>query len=99
MSPKLRRAGLFLAGAAVAGLLATYLVKDQLRRQRRNLFSANVFRRMAALRHLAGEPATVDAINLVRDFAAWEPRRLLRRTAWAVVERMEQEVRQRTGSA
>ena len=99
MSAGLRKAGLFLAGAAAAALLATVLVKDQLHRQRRNLFSPNVFRRMAALRHLAGEPATVDAVNLARDFAAWEPRRLLRRTAWAVAERMEEEVRRRAGSA
>lgn len=99
MSSRLGRAGLFLAGAAVAGVAAAWLVRNQVRRQRRNLFSPNVFRRMAALRHVAGEPATVDAINLVRDFAAWEPRSLLRKTAWAIVERMEQEVQERTGSA
>ncbi len=99
MSSKLGRAGLFLAGAAVAGAVATWLVRDQVRRQRRNLFSPNVFRRMAALRHVAGEPATVDAINLVRDFAAWEPRLLLRKTAWAIAERMEQEVQERNESA
>ncbi len=98
MASKLRRAGLFLAGAAAAGLLVAFLVKDQVRRQRRNLFSANAFRRMAALRHMAGEPASVDAINLLRDFAAWEPSRLLRGSALSVVERMEREVRQRTGS-
>lgn len=99
MSLRLRRTGLFLAGAVVAGALAAFLVKDQVRRQRRNLFSANAFRRMGALRHMTGEPASVDAINLLRDFAAWEPRRMLRANAQAIVERMEREVRQRTGNA
>ena len=92
----MRRAGLFLAGAAAAGLLAKFLFEDQVRRQRRNLFSGNAFRRMGALRHMAGEPATVHSINLLRDFAAWEPRRMLQASAQAIAERMEQEVRRRT---
>ncbi len=52
---------------------------------------------MAALRHMSGAPATVDAITLLRDFNAGEPRRLLRNQAKAVLARMRGELRDRQG--
>jgi hypothetical protein len=80
------------AGAvAVAGALATLLVRDQINRQRRNLFNPRSFRRMAALEHIARQDASIGDINLLRDYISWEPRRLLRNRARAIVTRMEEE--------
>ena len=58
-----------------------------------DLFSQRAVRRLAALRHMARERATVNNINLLRHFISWEPRRLLRNHARAIVQRMEREVR------
>lgn len=82
-----------VAAAAAAGVLATLVVRDQISRHRRNLFSPYTLRRLAALGHMAGEEATVDHINLLNDYISWEPRRLLRERARAILERMEEEAR------
>ncbi len=95
MNRGLRRAGLFLLGVGAAGALTALVLRDQLLRHRRNLFSPNAFRRLAALGHLAGEPGTVDAVTLLRDFTAWEPRSMLRRQAAAILTRMEEELQKR----
>jgi len=92
---RLRKAGLFLLGAGAVGAVATLVFRDQVVRHRRDLFSANAFRRLAALRHLTGEQATVDAVTLLRDFAAWEPRPVLRNQATGILERMEAELRRK----
>lgn len=89
---RLRKAGLILLGAGAVGAVATLVFRDQVVRHRRDLFSANSFRRLAALRHLTGEPASVDAVTLLRDFAAWEPRPVLRNQATGILERMEAEL-------
>jgi hypothetical protein len=78
-----------LAVGAVAGL-ATLLVRDQISRHRRNLFSVYPLRRLAALGYIAGHEADVDSVQLLRDFIAWERRPLLRRRAALILERMEQ---------
>ena len=93
MSRRARRLGLFLLGVGTVAALGALVLRDQVVRHRRNLFSANPVRRLAALRHLNGEPATVDAVTVLRDFSAWEPRSLLRNQAAAVLERMESELR------
>ena len=93
MSRRARRIGLFLLGVGAVGALGALILRDQVLRNRRDLFSSNPVRRLAALRHLNGEPATVDAVTVLRDFSAWEPRRLLRNQAAAVLERMESELR------
>jgi hypothetical protein len=46
---------------------------------------------MAALEHVARQRPSVDHINLLRDYIAWEPRQLLRNRARTIVERMEGE--------
>ena len=92
---RLRKAGLFLLGAGAVGAVATLVFRDQVVRHRRDLFSANAFRRLAALRHLTGEQATVDAVTLLRDFAAWEPRPVLRNQTTGILERMEAELRRK----
>lgn len=81
--------GITAVAVAVAGALAAVFVKDQISRQRRNLFSSVALKRMAALQHIARQYPSVDHINLLRDYIAWEPRQLLRNRARAIVERME----------
>ena len=93
MSRRARRIGLFLLGVGAVAALGALILRDQVVRNQRDLFSSNPVRRLAALRHLNGEPATVDAVTVLRDFSAWEPRRLLRNQAAAVLERMESELR------
>lgn len=93
MNGRARRIGLFLLGAGALAALASLFLRDQVARHRRELFSANPVRRLAALRHLNGEPASVDAVTVLRDFKAWERRRLLRNRADTVLARMEEELR------
>lgn len=78
--------------AAAAGALAVYIMHRQMRVHRRDLFSPRPFRRLAALGHMGNEPASVDAIRLLRDFIAWEPRQHLRARAVAIIGRMTAEV-------
>jgi hypothetical protein len=94
----LRIVGLTALVLAAIGALATLFVRDQISRQRRNLFNSFTLRRVAALEHVARQRPTVDHINLLRDYLAWEPRKLLRNRARAIVERMEREALERVGS-
>lgn len=99
MSSRARRIGWFLLGVGTVAALGALVLRDQILRHRRDLFSSNPVRRLAALRHLNGEPATVDAVTVLRDFKAWEPRRLLRNQAEAVLDRTESELRHGARSA
>jgi hypothetical protein len=83
---------------AAIGVVAALFVRDQISRQRRNLFNPFTLRRVAALEHVARQKPSVDHINLLRDYLAWEPRKLLRNRARAIVERMEREALERVGS-
>jgi len=78
---------LLTVGAAVA--LGVLVVHDQIARHRRELFSSRPLRRMAALSYLAGREATVEAVQLLRDFVAWEPKPMIRRRALRILNRME----------
>lgn len=93
----LRITGVTAIVVAAAGMVATLLVRDQISRQRRNLFNPIALRRLAALEHVSRQRPSVDHINLLRDYIAWEPRKLLRNRAKAIVVRMEQEALDRTG--
>ncbi len=86
-----------LAVAAVSAG-ATLLVRDQIRRQRRSLFHPQALRRVAALEHVSRQQASVDHLNLLRDYIAWEPRKLLRNRARAILERMERAVAAANGA-
>lgn len=94
MNKKLRTAGITVLAAAAAGAIAALVIRDQITRHRRDLFSPHPLRRLAALTHMNREPASVDAIRLLRDFIAWEPRTLLRRRARSIMVRMEDEAAQ-----
>lgn len=90
---KVRITIITLLAAAVAGAGLALVVRDQMSRHRRNLFSPQPLRRLAALGYMSREDATVDNITLLRDFIAWEPRKLLRNRARGIVERMERQAR------
>jgi hypothetical protein len=77
MERRVRAAGLTVLAAAAAGAIAAVIIRGQISRHQRDLFSP-----------ISREPASVDLIRLLRDFIAWEPRRMLRERAQAIVDRM-----------
>jgi hypothetical protein len=79
-----------LLAVAAAAALGVLLVRDQISRSRRDLFSAHPLRRLAALEYLGGAPASVDTALLLRDYLAWERRPILRRRAQGVLARVEE---------
>jgi hypothetical protein len=85
---KLKTAGFTVLAAAVAGAVAALIIRGQISRHQRDLFSPRAFKRLAALGHISREPASVDLIRLLRDFIAWEPRKMLRERAQSIVDRM-----------
>lgn len=85
-----------LAAGAVAAV-GVLLVRDQISRSRRDLFSPHPLRRLAALEYLGSVPASVDTVLLLRDFLAWERRPLLRKRAQAVLLRLEEGLEARQG--
>ena len=91
MDTRVRKTGVAVLAAAALGTVAAWVIRDQIRRHSRDLFSPSFLRRLAALGYLAKADASVDHINLIKDFVAWEPRRTLRRRARAILARMEQE--------
>jgi hypothetical protein len=95
----LRTTGFTVLAVAAAAALGALLVRDQMSRHRRDLFSPHPLRRLAALGYLGGRPASVDTVLLLRDFISWEPRPLLRRRASAVLARMEDVLASRAFSA
>jgi hypothetical protein len=88
MDKRLRAAALTVLAAATAGAVVAVIIQGQISRHQRDLFSPRAFRRLAALGHISREPASVDLIRLLRDFIAWEPRKMLRERAQAIVDRM-----------
>ena len=91
MENKARNTGIAVLAAAAAGAVAAWVIRDQMKRHSRDLFSSSFFRRLAALGYMSKADATVDHINLMKDFVAWESRAALRRRAQAIVERMERD--------
>ncbi len=91
MENKARNTSIAVLAAAAAGAVAAWVIRDQMKRHSRDLFSSSFFRRLAALGYMAKADATVDHINLMKDFVAWESRAALRRRAQAIVERMERD--------
>ncbi len=91
MDKRLRNAGFAVLAAAVAGAIAALVVRDQIRRHSRDLFSRSFLRRLAALGYMAKAEASVDHVNLLKDFVAWEARGMLRRRAQAIIGRMEED--------
>jgi hypothetical protein len=86
-----------LIAGALAGVSAL-VVRDQITRHRRDLFSGRARQRLAALGYIAGLASSVELVHLLRDFVAWEPRSLLRRRALQIIERMERQLQKTAGA-
>jgi hypothetical protein len=84
-----RTVGVVLLAVGLTTAAGTLLVRDQLARHQRNLFSPHPLRRFAALGHISGRHASVDLVRLLRDYVSWEPRPLLRKRAAQILTRME----------
>lgn len=88
----LRTVGIVLiAGGMVAGA-GTLVVRDQMSRHRRNLFSSQALQRLAALGYLSGASASVELVQLLRDYCSWEQNTILRKRAVQIVARMERQL-------
>lgn len=74
----------FVGGVALGALVWSV----QMRRYRRDLFSARPIRRFAALGYLSGQPSPETA-RLLRDYVGWEGRTGLRRRGERVLRRIE----------
>ncbi|MEX0912146.1 MAG: hypothetical protein WD737_04605 [Gemmatimonadota bacterium] len=91
----MRTAGVSLLVVVAGAVLGALLVRDQISRHRRDLFSPHPLRRLAALGYLGSAPASVDLVLLLRDFIAWETRPLLKKRATAILGRMEETLAER----
>ncbi len=85
----LRTLGLTAAGVVAVSALGVLLVRDQVHRHRRDLFSPRPLRRLAALTYIGKHP-DVENAHLLRDFLSWEQEPMLRRRAASILGRMEQ---------
>lgn len=88
---------MLLSVGGAAGL-AMLVARDQMTRHQRDLFSTQALKRFAALGYLSGTPASVELVQLLRDFCAWEPNAILRRRANQILERMEQQLERQAGA-
>ena len=72
-------------GGVVAGLV---LWSVQMARCKRDLFSTNPVKRLAALGYLGGQPS-LDSVHLLTEYLGWEKHPLLRRRAERLLQRMK----------
>lgn len=72
-------------GGVVAGMLVWSL---QMRRSRRDLFSASAVKRLAALGYLAGQSG-LETAHLLAEYCRWEKHPVLRRKAARLLKRMQ----------
>jgi hypothetical protein len=91
-SSVLRTTGVVLLAVGAVSAAGLLVVRDQVSRHQRNLFSGQALKRFAALAHLAGVPASIELVQLLRDFSVWEPNTILRRRARQILLRMETEL-------
>lgn len=84
------------AKAVTAGFLGGLIIgllvwSTQIRRSRRDLFSRNPVRRLAALGYIGGHPS-VDTARLLTEYVSWERRPSLRGRAERLLRRMNAEL-------
>ena len=85
----MRHRTLYFAAATAAGfLLGAGMAQRSMGKWRSALFSGRPLRRLAALGYLSGHPG-VEAVQVLRDYLAWEEHRALRRRAESILRRME----------
>lgn len=78
-------------GGVVAGLV---MWSVQMQRCKRDLFSSNPVKRMAALGYLSGQPegdgpAHLEAVHLLNEYIVWEKLPILRRRGERLLQRMK----------
>jgi hypothetical protein len=84
----LRRRRLLTAGF-VGGVVAGIVVWSvQIRRSRRDLFSPNALRRLAAVGYLGGHPS-VESAKILSEYLRWEKKAVLRKRAERLLSRMQ----------
>jgi hypothetical protein len=84
----LKTAGIIMLSVGAASAIGALVVRDQISRHQRNLFSRHALKRLAALGYLAGAPASVELVQVLRDFVVWEPNAILKRRAQQILQRM-----------
>jgi hypothetical protein len=84
----LRTLGLTAAGVVAVSALGVLLVRDQVHRHRRDLFSPRPLRRLAALTYIGKHP-DIENVHLLRDFLSWETEPMLRKRATSILDRIE----------
>jgi hypothetical protein len=89
MNRTIRVMGITVLAASASAAVAYLIVRDQMNRHRRELFSPSTRRRLASLGHLSTAEASVHNITLLRDFVGREPKKLLRNRARVILNRME----------
>jgi hypothetical protein len=94
----LRTTGIALLSVGAAAFVGALVVRDQISRHQRNLFSNVALKRFAALGYLSGAPASVELVQLLRDFCTWEPNAILRRRANQILARMEGQLERQAGA-
>jgi hypothetical protein len=72
-------------GGIVVGLVLWSL---QMKRSRRDLFSRNPIKRLAAMGYLGGEPSA-ENVQLLSDYCRWEPNPMLQKRANRLITRMK----------
>lgn len=91
-SSVLRTAGMIFLGIGAAAAIGALVVRDQISRHQRNLFSRQALKRFAALGYMSSAPASVEIVQVIRDFVSWEPNAILRRRALQILSRMERQL-------
>jgi len=84
----MRKPLFFTAAVAVGFLAGALMAQRSMGRWRNALFSPRPLRRLAALGYLSGHPG-VEAVQVLRDYLAWEEHPALRRRAEVIARRME----------
>jgi len=74
----------FLGGLVFGALVWS----TQIQRSRRELFSKNPMKRLAALGYLGGRPG-LDTVHILSDYVAWERHQALRRRGERILRRMK----------
>jgi hypothetical protein len=91
-SSVLRTSGIVLLTIGAVAAVGALVVRDQMSRHQRNLFSPVALKRFAALGYVSGLPASIDLVQLLRDFVAWEPNSILRKRAAQILLRKERQL-------
>lgn len=94
----LRTTGIVLLSVGAAAAVGVLVARDQMSRHQRDLFSSQALKRFAALGYISGTPASVELVQLLRDFCSWEPNAILRKRAIQILGRMERQLERQAGA-